>query len=247
MKHLSEEKYQRRKSLRITAGIIIICFGFAIAATLTGMGIKEVRENKLRYSPENRSAVYEQLRQEEARLLILKQELEAKLGTESSGVAIYGSDEETLDAISTVLSGFTSGYEDHAVVGEYCRLSKEYSEISRDSNSIFDSAAPYFIVAFFVMPFPGIIGGSIISMARFREHAAFEMQGTIPLVKEGMETMTPTIIGVKEEFARSKARMAAENADYYSEAFGKVAREVSKGINDGRGKSAPQKDFWEED
>ena len=74
MKHLSEEKYQRRKSLRITAGIIIICFGFAIAATLTGMGIKEVRENKLRYSPENRSAVYEQLRQEEARLLILKQE-----------------------------------------------------------------------------------------------------------------------------------------------------------------------------
>ena len=178
-------------------------------------------------------------------------------GSMQSGSDAYypvGSDEYTLQAINAVLSdsglsssvlGTSSEYSAYPITAEYCALKTEYNDIAgffAESNQQSEkmSLSSFYIFGAIVIFACSSTALGIFFVAKRREIVAFAAQGAIPVVQEGMEVMTPSIIKMKEEFARSKARMAQENAPYYAEAAGQFVKEVSKGYKDGMGGFDPR-------
>ena len=67
-----------------------------------------------------------------------------------------------------------------------------------------------------------MISAFIYTIAKRREILAFATQQTMPIAKEGMEKMAPTIGKVGKTIVKDMAP-----------AYGEIAKEISKGIKDG--------------
>ena len=94
-----------------------------------------------------------------------------------------------------------------------------------DLNSDFDKKfatsknVPYFMFGAFIIIASCMISGSVYMMTKRRELLAFSMQQVMPVAKEGIETIAPTMskVGkeVMEEMAPAYGEMAKEDRRKY--------------------------------
>ena len=106
---------------------------------------------------------------------------------------------------------------------KYCSLKLQLDDFT-DFNKEFDSfnSIPFYIFGAFVIIATCMIAGSLYMFSKRREIIAFGAQQVMPVAKEGIETIAPTI-------GKARASIAKEMAPVY----GDVAKEISKGIKEG--------------
>lgn len=95
---------------------------------------------------------------------------------------------------------------------KYCSLKLQLGNFT-DFNKEFDSAdsAPFYMFGTFIIIASCMVSGAIYLFSKRREITAFTTQQVMPVAKEGIDEMAPTI----------------------GNAAGNIAREITKGIKDG--------------
>lgn len=129
--------------------------------------------------------------------------LEKSIATDKNGIAVISN---TLDE-SFDHCKFNEA-KNNTYTSEYCSLKKEINDIT-DFNKEFDSfeSMPFYMIGGFVIIVSCMIAGSIYMFTKRRELLAFTAQQVMPVAKESIDEMAPTI--------------------------GNVAKEISKGIKEG--------------
>lgn len=123
------------------------------------------------------------------------------------------SDEKTLSIINGVLedADFACSFDakKNATTSKYCSYVIALEDIDSDFNRGFASSTniPFYMIGGFVIIASCMIAGSIYMITKRREITAFTTQQIMPVAKEGIDKMAPTI--------------------------GNVAKEITKGIKDG--------------
>ena len=203
-KYLNEEKYKKaEKSITIVA-ILVLVVGLCIGGFLIYKGVAKPGTTKV-----------EELK---AALETKKNELESK-GVLFSVFTDY-SDGEAYDLkiITKALDPsfdnchFTE-YKNNPITKEYCSMKNSIGEFASTSSIMF---------GVFIRIATLMISSFIFIVAKRRHILAFETQQVMPVVKEGIDDITPTA-------AKIGASIAKEMAPVY----GEVAKEISKGIKEG--------------
>lgn len=138
------------------------------------------------------------------------------------------SDKKTILVIDDVLedSNFACKFDGKTnfVTSQYCSLSNQLNDISSDFNKSFDSrdSIPFYMFGGFIIVASGMISLSVYMFAKRREILAFGAQTIIPVAKEVVDDVAPTI-------GKAGATIAKEMAPVY----GDIAKEISKGIKEG--------------
>ena len=106
-----------------------------------------------------------------------------------------------------------SEYKNNSYISKYCSLMNELSE-KNNFNKDFDSfdSIPFYMIGVFVIVVSFMISGSIFMVTKRREMLAFHAQQIMPIAQEGMQKMSDTM----------------------SKASGDMAREITKGIEEGK-------------
>ena len=106
---------------------------------------------------------------------------------------------------------------------KYCSLKDQLNNLN-DFNKSFTSSKyiPFYIFGAFIIIASAMIAGSIYMFAKRREIFAFTTQQVMPVAKEGIEEMAPTI-----------TKVAKKGIEEMAPAIGNVAKEISKGIKEG--------------
>ena len=88
---------------------------------------------------------------------------------------------------------------------EYCSIKNSLEDASSSFNKKFDSnnSIPYYMFGGFIIAASLMISVSIYTFAKRREILAFSAQQVMPVAKEGIEKMTPTVSKSVEEITRS--------------------------------------------
>lgn len=88
---------------------------------------------------------------------------------------------------------------------EYCSIRNSLEDASSSFNKKFDShnSIPYYMFGGFIIAASFMIAVSIYTFAKRREILAFSAQQVMPVAKEGIEKMTPTVSKSVEEITRS--------------------------------------------
>lgn len=88
---------------------------------------------------------------------------------------------------------------------EYCSIKNSLEDVSSSFNKEFDShnSIPYYMFGGFIIAASLMISVSIYTFAKRREILAFSAQQVMPVAKEGIEKMTPTVSKSVEEITRS--------------------------------------------
>lgn len=212
--HLNEENYQKTKKKIIIVALIILTIGLLIGGSLISKGLKKQEEIDFKYSDENKSNISKQIAIEKQNLEAKKSELELK-GLKYSAFTKYTDGEAyDLKIITEVLDPSHSyylfdEYDENILTSKYCALKKQLDDISSEHGKGFDSSEyiPFYMFGGFIMIFSCIMAGSIYSIAKRREIAAFTAQQVMPVAQEGIEKMAPSI--------------------------GNAAKEITKGIKEG--------------
>lgn len=203
-KYLNEEKYQKtEKSISLLA-IIILVLGLSLGGFLIYRGVAKPGKSKV-----------EKFKTE---LEMKKTELENK-GVEHKTYAKY-TDGEVYDLyiITQALDpsfdhcAFDE-YKNNSITKEYCSAKNSISEFTSTSSIMFGA----FICIATIM-----ISGSIFSISKRRKILAFGAQQIMPVGKEVIEEVAPTI-------GKATASMAKEVAPVY----GNIAKEIAKGVKEG--------------
>ena len=213
--YLTEENYEKgvKKLRKIAITILVVCFLIGGALITIGL-VNQVRVNA-KYSDKNIAKVSEQLEVEKKELLKLKSSLEAK-GLKYDSFAEY-TDGEVYDLyiITRVLDPgrsycSTSEYKVNALTAEYCSLTNELEYLKNDVHKTFDSSdnVPFYMFGSFIIIAGCMFAGYFYFFSKGRDIMAFTTQQTMPVAQEGIEKMAPTA--------------------------GKVAKEISKGIEEGK-------------
>lgn len=97
----------------------------------------------------------------------------------------------------------------NSLTSKYCSLSNQLNDISNDFNKDFDSfgSIPFYMLGAFAIVASCMIAGSLYIYSKRREITAFGIQQVMPVAKEGLEEMAPTV--------------------------GKAVKEITKGIKEG--------------
>ena len=207
-KYLSEEKYQKNRKKISVVALIILIVGLLLGGSLILLGITKINNVNSEYSDNNKETISAKLEVEKTKLENKKEELKSK-GIEYDAFADY-EDGEVYDLyiITRVLDpSFDScafdEYSDNDLTEEYCELKEELEELERGFNKKFSSVAsvPFFMIGGFVIFATLIISGSIYMITKRREIAAFTTQQMMPVAKEGIEEMAPSIGAVAKEVA----------------------------------------------
>ena len=100
-------------------------------------------------------------------------------------------------------------YKNNSNTSKYCSLKNQLEDVSSDFNKRMDSfnSIPYYMIGGFILFATCMIAGSIFLFSKRREIAAFTAQQVMPIAKEGIDEMAPTV--------------------------GNAAREISRGIKEG--------------
>lgn len=216
-KFLNEETYQKTKKKVIIVAIIVLIVGILIGGSLIATGLKKQNKVNSNYSEESKQSLQEKITIEKQKLETKKSKLESK-GIKYDLFAKY-SDGESYDLkiITQVLDpsfdycAFDE-YKNNSLTSTYCSYSQQLADFT-DFNKNFDSfgSIPFYMIGGFVILASCMIAGSIYLIAKRREIAAFSAQQIIPVAKEKIDTMAPTIGG----------------------AMGTIGKELAKGIKDG--------------
>lgn len=188
-KYLNEEKYQKaEKTITLTA-VLVLVIGLCIGGYLIYKGVAKPGTEKV-----------EELKNQ---LEVKKQELESK-GIQYNRSAKYTDGEEyDLKIITNALDPSFA----HCEFDEYKNnsLTKEYCK-AKNSTDEFASTGSVMIGVFICIA-TCMISFSILMIAKRRHIIAFQAQQVMPVAKEGINEMAPSI--------------------------GKAAGEIAKGIKDG--------------
>ncbi len=215
---LNENKYQKTSKNLFYVGIGIIIFGVAISIIIL--------IPKLTFgSKSNKKELEQQLSQLKPGLEKRYAELKAQGVRESwdykdkEGYEMHLIDEAldpTLDKCED-----SSTYSDHDTTREYCKVKAQLYELDspmRSGGILFD----IFPALMVLMPCLGF-GGVLILTSKRRNIMAYSLQQTMPVAQEGIEKMAPTL-------GKAGASISKEMAPVY----GEIAKEISKGIREGR-------------
>ena len=145
-------------------------------------------------------------------------------------------DEKTISTIDNVLDD-TFGdciLNNNTYTKKYCELKNKLAENDSLINNIdseysdfkkkFDShdSIPFYMFGAFVIIASCMIAGSIYMTTKRREIMSFQFQQVMPVAKEGLEKMAPTVGKIGTSIAKEIAP-----------AYGEIAKEISKGIKEG--------------
>jgi len=191
-KYLNEEKYQKaEKSITLVAILVLVvglCIGgFLIYKGVAKPGISKVEELKV---------------QLEAK----KSELESK-GVKYSEFAKYSDGEEyELKIITKALDPSFPNcefdeYKNNSITKEYCAAKNSTGDFASTGSTMFGA---------FICIATCMISGFIFMVAKRRHILAFQAQQVMPVAKEGIDEMAPTI----------------------GNAAGEIAKGIKKGLND---------------
>ena len=106
------------------------------------------------------------------------------------------------DSMSACAFGTTAN---NSYTKEYCSIRNSLEDASSSFNKKFDShnSIPYYMFGGFIIAASLMISVSIYTFAKRREILAFSAQQVMPVAKEGIEKMTPTVSKSVEEITRS--------------------------------------------
>lgn len=186
---LNEEKYKRSEKTITFVAVLILIVGLCVGGFLIYRGIAKPGTAKV-----------EKLQKE---LLAKKADLESK-GVEYNSWAKYTDGEEyELKIITDALDPSFDNcafdeYKNNAITKEYCA--------ARNATGEFASTSQIMIGAFICIA-TLMISGFVLTFAKQRKILAFQAQSAMPVAKEGVEEIAPSL--------------------------GKAAKEISKGVKDG--------------
>lgn len=202
MDYLNEEKYnQTRKKLK-RIGLLILIIGFAVGGFLIYKGVQGPDTSKLEA--------------EKAKLEEKKKELYAKDITPSWNYE----DGEAYDLY--ILKEILDPSHDDCWRDEFKNnsLTKNYCKLVNDNSS---SKKHVLIgVGGIICWISFIVSMMVIFMTKQRDMLAYQMQGMMPIGKEAMEDVQPTV-----------SKVTKKHLHEVSPEIGEVAKEISKGIKEG--------------
>jgi len=183
-KYLNEEKYQKAKKSITLVAILVFVIGLCIGGFLIYKGIVKPGASKV-----------EELR---VQLETKKSELESE-GIKFSEFAKY-SDGEAYDLkiITKALDPSFNNcafdeYKNNSITKEYCATKNSIDDFTSISSIMFGA---------FICIATCMISGFIFIVANKRHILAFQAQQVMPIAKEGIDEMAPTIGNVAGEIAK---------------------------------------------
>ena len=217
-KYLSEENYQKGKKKLQTISLTILVIGFLIGSILIATGfIKQSRVNS-QYSEENKINISQQLETERQKLINNKSKLEAK-GIKYNTFAEY-TDGESYDlyVITKVLDPSLDNcsrneYKTNSLTYKYCSLENKLKNLNNDVLEDIDASSSIGFYAIGIIAiFTGFVFGSVVYvMSKGREITAFSVQQTIPIAKEEIDEMAPSIRNAAREIATGIKKGLSDN------------------------------------
>lgn len=208
-KYLTEENYEKGKRTLTFLAIGILLVGLLVGGGLIYTGLMKQKGVNSEYSEENKEKVSQQLEKEKQNLLKKKSELEKK-GIKYDVTTTY-SDGEAYDLliITEVLDpGFGyctfDEYQKNELTSKYCSLENKLEDISDDFNKSFDShdSRVFYMFGAFAIIASFMFAGFVFFISKGREIAAFTTQQAMPIAKEGIDAMAPTVGNAAKEIAR---------------------------------------------
>ena len=183
-KYLNEEKYLKAEKSITLVAILILAIGLCIGGFLIYKGVAKPETSKvedLKVQLENK-----------------KSELEAK-GIKFSNTAEYSDGEEyDLKIITNALDPSFNNcafdeYKNNSITKEYC--------VAKNSTSDFASTGSIMLGVFICIA-TCMISGSVFIFAKQRHIVAFRAQQVMPVAKEGIDEIAPTIGNAAGEIAK---------------------------------------------
>lgn len=205
-KYLTEENYKKGKVFLKIVAFIIMAAGVFVGVSLILKGISTSKNG----GKENLDDYKLQLNEEKLKLESKKSELEQK-GIVAS--EIYDSGESydlyvITEALDPSISYCLDEYLNNPITEKYCFIKNSIDEINSFGKIRSQASSGFsFIFGIASIMFSLVIGGSILMTAHGREIAAFTTQQVMPVAKEGIDAIAPTI--------------------------GKAAGDIAKGIKEG--------------
>ena len=182
--YLNEQKYQAAEKSITLGAILVLVIGLLIGGFLIYKGVSKPetdKVDKLKVQLENK-----------------KRELESE-GVKFDESAEY-QDGETYD-LKIITEALDPSFP-HCNFDEYKNnsLTKEYCAAKNSTDDF--SSGVFIMIGIFICVVTVMISGSILIFAKRRHILAFGMQQTMPLAKEGIEKMAPTVGNAAGEIAK---------------------------------------------
>lgn len=204
-KFLNEKKYQNTKTIFIILAIFILIIGFVVGGLIIKKGLDKKNDIYSKYTEENKQAQIVSLN---VQIKIAKSSLESKkveLIAQGLQPSSNYEDNESynLYIINNVLNPRLNRcsfdeYKNNELTSQYCNLIKQLEDTEkldikykRKSESF--SCIPYYMVGTSIILFSIIISISLFLIAKRREIIAFQAQQAMPVVKEGIEEISPAL------------------------------------------------------
>lgn len=216
-KLLNEKTYQKNKKKVILLAILVLLIGLSVGGVLVAAGFRKQFKINSIYSEENKQSLKEKINQEKQNLEAKKTELESK-GIKYDTFAKYDEGEiYDLKILTDVLDpsknycDWNKEYQNNSLTLKYCSYIQQLNELNDfNKNSDLGYVIPFYMFGGFIILATIVASVSIYSKAKGREINAFYAQQQIPVVKEGIEEMTPTV----------------------GNAIGKISKEIKKGLDE---------------
>lgn len=210
-KYLNEENYNLMNDKIKKVAVIILVLGVLIGALLIGIGVYKS------YSLNNEISETKSVDEIKVEIDDLNEELITLKAKKNSEFKENGLTEEYY-RISNEISAKQSKMIN--LESQIWKIENNFGEYNTNRNSI--KSAPFYMFGAFIIISSCMISGSIYLMTKRREIMAYSMQQVMPIAKEGLEDIAPTV-----------AKVGKEMIEEMAPAYGKVAKEVSKGIKEG--------------
>lgn len=246
-KYLNEESYKKSKNKIKRISIIILIIGMLIGITLITLGVIDKMKVNSEYSPENKQNKIDEI---ESKIEIKENELKSKInqlkssGIEYDAFAKY-TDGEVYDLkiITNALDPSFNNcafdeYKNNDITKDYCLLKAELKKIeitNVDFERKFNSFGSTTLIMFgvFVIIATLMISGAIYMITKRREMVAFATSQVMPIAKESLEELTPSVAEFGKEFIKEVTPTAKEIAKEMAPIYGEIAKEVTKGVKEG--------------
>ena len=205
---LNEKKYQKTKGKIALIAFLVFCIGVSIGGYLIGIGLRKSKEIKAELEARPLSVIEAEMDDMNNTLASLKAKNNKEF-KENGFTEEYYKTENEIDKINEKLSSLKS---------ESWNKKNGYGIASHAQKYI-----PFYVIGGFIIFTTLMISGQIYLISKGREIFAYTTQQTIPVAKEGIEKMAPTMRKVSKEAMQD---MAPE--------FGEIAKEIAKGIKEGK-------------
>lgn len=199
--YLNEEKYQKTKSKIIVLSIVIFLIGLIIGGSLIAVGLKNQSDVKSGSSPEAKERLKAKKDNEKQEVQKQKDEINKELATlkakQSQEFRANGLSEEYYKISSEIESKQGKLAE---LDSQIWKIEQNYD--SDDNSSQFQRYIPFYIFGGFIIFMFGMISLSVYVIAKRREIMAFTAQQVMPVAKEGIEEIAPTLGNAASSIAK---------------------------------------------